>query len=128
MACATSLQILVDLTPASSPWNQQALPDLVRGLVEERREERSGIGPMTKNSVVQQALLKPEFAHLYPGVASNEWQPAGLMLEQVNATFRRRTASPKARAALDTAHFMFRGTQSESAKHVAHELRNMGKR
>jgi hypothetical protein len=100
-----SLQIVVDLTPASSPWNQQPLPDLVRGIVEERREERPGIGPMTKNSAIQQALLKPEFAHLYPGVASNEWQPAGLMLEQVNATFRRRTASPKARAALDTAHF-----------------------
>ena len=83
---------------------------------------------MTENSVIQQALLKPEFAHLYPGVASNEWQPAGLMLEQVNATFRRRTAPPKARAALDTAHFVFRGTRSESAKHVAHELRIMGKR
>ncbi len=83
---------------------------------------------MTENSAIQQALLKPEFAHLYPGVASNEWQPAGLLLEQVNATYRRRTAPPKVRAALDTAHFIFRATRSESAKHVAHELRIGGKR
>lgn len=81
---------------------------------------------MTENSVVQQALLKPEFAQLYPGVASNEWQPAELMLEQVNATFQRRSAAPpSARDALDPAHFAFRGTRSESAKHVAHELRIM---
>ena len=81
---------------------------------------------MTENSVVQQALLKPEFAHLYPGVASNEWQPAELMLEQVNATFQRRSAAPPSvRDTLDPAHFAFRGTRSESAKHVAHELRIM---
>ncbi len=84
---------------------------------------------MTENSVIQQALLKPDFAHLYPGVASNEWQPAGLMLEQVNATFQRRFAAlPRSRGALDPAHFAFRGTRSESAKHVAHELRIMGRK
>ena len=84
---------------------------------------------MTENSVIQQALLKPEFAHLYPGVASNEWQPAGLMLEQVNATFQRRPAAPpRTWDALDPAHFAFRGTRSESAKHVAHELRILGRK
>ena len=84
---------------------------------------------MIENSVIQQALLRPEFAHLYPGVASNEWQPAGLMLEQVSATFQRRSAAPRRiREALNPAHFAFRGTRSESAKHVAHELRIMGRK
>jgi len=23
---------------------------------------------------IRQALLRPEFAHLYPGIAANEWQ------------------------------------------------------
>ena len=31
---------------------------------------------MGENSVVRQALLKSEFASLYPGIVSNEWQPA----------------------------------------------------
>lgn len=84
---------------------------------------------MTENSVIQQALLKPEFAHLYPGVASNEWRPAGLMLEQVNAILQRRTAARRrTRDALDPVHFAFRGTPSESAKHVAHELRILGRK
>lgn len=84
---------------------------------------------MTENSVIQQALLKPEFAHLYPGVASNEWRPAGLMLEQVNAIFQRGTAArPGTRDALDPEHFAFRGTRSESAKHLAHELRIRGRK
>ncbi|HEY9507038.1 MAG TPA: hypothetical protein VIQ27_13775 [Gemmatimonadales bacterium] len=84
---------------------------------------------MTGNSVIQQALLKPEFAHLYPGVLSNEWQPAELMLEQVNATFQRRSrALPRTRDALDPAHFALRGTRSESAKRVAHELRIGGRK
>ena len=84
---------------------------------------------MTENSVIHQALLKPEFAHLYPGVASTEWQPAGLMLEQVNATFQRRTAAPpRTRDALNPVHFAFRGTRSEGAKHVAYELRIMGRK
>ena len=83
---------------------------------------------MTENSVIHQALLKSEFAHLYPGVASNEWQPAGLMLEQVRATFQRRTAAPpRIRAALNPVHFVFRGTRSEGAKHLAYELRIMGR-
>jgi hypothetical protein len=51
------------------------------------------------------------------------------MLEQVNATFQRRpAASPRTRDALDPAHFAFRGTRSESAKHVAHELRILGRK
>ena len=84
---------------------------------------------MSKNYVIQQALLKPEFAHLYPGVASNEWQPAGVMLGQINATLQRRTPAQRGfQGALDPEHFALRGTLSAGAKQMARELRTMGKK
>ncbi len=79
---------------------------------------------MGENSVVRQALLKPSFAHLYPNILPNEWQPASVLLAQVNAMTRRRGAEPPgAQHALDPAHFAFRGTSSAGANQVAREHR-----
>jgi hypothetical protein len=82
---------------------------------------------MSDNSAVRQALLKPTFKHLYPGVVPNEWQPASVMLEQINATARRRGAQSRSGAveALDPEHFAFRGTSSAGANQLARELRVM---
>ena len=79
---------------------------------------------MGENSVVRQALLKPSFAHLYPNIVPNEWQPASVLLAQVNTIARHRAAArPGAQDALDPAHFEFRGTSSAGANQVARELR-----
>ena len=84
---------------------------------------------MSEKSGVRQALLKSQFAHLYPGVMSNVWQPAVTMLDQVNATPQHRTsASPKTQDALDPEHFALRGTPSAGAKQMARELRSIGKK
>lgn len=84
---------------------------------------------MGANFVVRQALLKPEFAHLYPGVPSNEWQSVGAMLEQVKLTLQRRIPAPaKAKDALHPTHFDFRGTASDGAKEVSRELRSSGRK
>ena len=63
---------------------------------------------------VRQALLKSGFAHLYPGIAPGEWQPAAVMVDQVLAL---RPGTPPARAGnrdrvLDGRHFEFRGRLS----------------
>jgi hypothetical protein len=50
---------------------------------------------MSEKSGVRQALLKSQFAHLYPGVVSNEWQAAGAMLDQVNAIPQHRTSTSR---------------------------------
>jgi hypothetical protein len=76
---------------------------------------------MGENSTVRQALLKLAFKHLYPGIVPNEWQPAGVLLAQVNASTRRRGAT--AQDALDPSHFAFRDTASAGANLVARELR-----
>lgn len=81
---------------------------------------------MRENSVVHQALLRPPFAHLYPGVVPNEWQPAGVIQEQVNAIVQRHTSAP-ANPQLDPVHFAFRGTPTAAAKQVGRELRRMGR-
>jgi hypothetical protein len=85
---------------------------------------------MSEKSGVRQALLKSQFAHLYPGVVSNVWQPAIAMLDQVNAAPQRRTSatSPKTQDALDPEHFALRGTPSAGAKQMARELRSIGKK
>ena len=81
---------------------------------------------MGENSVVRQALLKSEFAHLYPGIVSNEWQPARMLLAQVTSIGRRRRgALREPEDTLDPVHFAFRETSSAGAKHVARELRSM---
>jgi hypothetical protein len=81
---------------------------------------------MGEKSVIRQALLKSEFAYLYPGIVSNEWQPATMLIAQVALiTRRRRGAPPEPEDALDPAHFALRETASAGAKHVARELRSM---
>jgi hypothetical protein len=83
---------------------------------------------MGEKSVVRQALLKSEFAYLYPGIVSNEWQPATMLLAQVASIGRRRRGPPREpEDTLDPAHFAFRETASAGAKHLARELRSMGR-
>jgi len=66
---------------------------------------------------IRQALLRPAFAYLYPGIAANEWQPAAAMMDQVLAL--RRGALGQASGirdrALDGTHFEFRGVASSGA-------------
>jgi hypothetical protein len=84
---------------------------------------------MGEKSGVRQALLLSQFAHLYPGIVSNVWQPAVAMLDQVNGTLRGRTSErPEFQHALDPEHFALRGTPSDGAKQVARELRSIGKK
>jgi hypothetical protein len=85
---------------------------------------------ISENAIVQQALLKPEFAHLYRGLVPNEWQPANLIVEQVQALSRRGLAPLRLgeRNALDTTHFALRGTISAGAGELARELRFVSKR
>jgi hypothetical protein len=66
---------------------------------------------------VRQALLKSAFAHLYPGIAPGEWQPASVMVNQVLAV---RTGPASTRVGgrdrvLDGRHFEFRGRLSAGA-------------
>lgn len=71
-------------------------------------------------SDVRQALLKPEFAHLYPGIPANEWQPAAVMTDLVMALQPRGAAKTVDRdRLLDGPHFEFRGVPSAAA----HEAR-----
>ena len=66
---------------------------------------------------IRQALLRPAFAALYPGIPANEWQPAAVMMDQVLA-IRPRTlgqASATRNRALDEAHFEFRGVASSGS-------------
>jgi hypothetical protein len=79
---------------------------------------------MSDNTAVRQALLKPAFKHLYPGIVPNEWLPANVLLVEVNAISRHRGAGrPVTRHALDPKHFAFRGTPSAGASEVAREQR-----
>lgn len=84
---------------------------------------------MREKSGVRQALLLSQFAHLYPGIASNVWQPAVAMLDQVNGTLKRHTSErPGFQNALDPEHFAQRGTPSDGAKRIARELKSMGRK
>ena len=78
---------------------------------------------MTRGEV-RQALLKPAFARLYPGVPANEWYPVATMLELVRTSKRHLDESlPPAETALDPAHFAFRGTASQGSRDAAREGR-----
>ena len=83
--------------------------------------EPEGINSMSDNTAVRQALLKPAFKHLYPGIVPNEWLPASALLAEVNTISRRRSTASQ--DALNPAHFAFRGTSSAGANQVARELR-----
>jgi hypothetical protein len=83
---------------------------------------------MGEKSGVCQALLKSEFAYLYPGIVSNEWQPATMLLAQVASIGRgQRGRALEPEATLDPEHFALRETSSAGAKQLARELRSMGK-
>jgi hypothetical protein len=66
---------------------------------------------------VRQALLKSAFGHLYPGIPPGEWQPAGVMADQVRALhpdlWRGSPQGPD--RVLDERHFEFRGRLSAGA-------------
>jgi hypothetical protein len=64
---------------------------------------------MTRPKIAQ-ALLRPDFAPLYPGIPPNEWRPAAVMTDQVLALrLRRKRRVPLTRDhVLDVAHFEFR--------------------
>jgi hypothetical protein len=65
---------------------------------------------------VRQALLKSGFAHLYPGIAPGEWQPAAVMVDQVLALKSSSSVRDGDRnRALDGRHFEFRGRLSAGA-------------
>jgi hypothetical protein len=75
---------------------------------------------------IRQALLKPAFAHLYPGIAANEWLPAAVMMDQVLALrLRAHTRVPLTRdRALSDEHFEFRGVTSSGTNDAAREARH----
>ena len=83
------------------------------------QESRAGVQRGRRvRADVRQALLKSGFAHLYPGIAPGEWQPAAVMVDLVQAA--RPGAVSAARAGnrdrvLDGRHFEFRGRLSAGA-------------
>ncbi len=66
---------------------------------------------------IPQALLRPAFAPLYPGIPPNEWRPAAVMTDYVLAIrLRAKHRIPITRdRVLDEAHFEFRGVSSTGA-------------
>ncbi len=74
---------------------------------------------------IRQAMLKPAFAHLYPGIPANEWQPAAVMMDQVLALrLRKLDRVPLTRErALDDRHFEFRGVVSSGSNDAARGAR-----
>jgi hypothetical protein len=56
----------------------------------------------------RQARLKPQHAHLYPGIAPNEWLPAWAMAETLLAQAEAR-GCPFQQRLFDPRHFKFRG-------------------
>ena len=68
---------------------------------------------------VRQAMLKPAFAHLYPGIPANEWQPAAVMIDLVVGLKSSGARSVTRDRVLDCPHFEFRGVPSAAA----HEAR-----
>jgi hypothetical protein len=74
---------------------------------------------------IRQALLKPAFSHLYPGIAANEWLPAGVMMDLVLALrLRAHSKVPLTRdRALNDEHFEFRGVTSSGTTDAAREAR-----
>lgn len=79
---------------------------------------------------VRQALLKSSSAHLYPGIPSGEWQPAGVMVDLVLALKPGgRHPSPEARnRVLDERHFEFRGRLSAGAQDDQRRFRQEDRR
>jgi hypothetical protein len=67
---------------------------------------------------VPQALLRPGFGHLYPGIPVGEWHPASVM---VNLVLSNRPGAPLVSGTdrdrvLDEKHFQFRGLPSAGSQ------------
>jgi hypothetical protein len=56
----------------------------------------------------RQMRLKPQHAHLYQGIAPNEWLPAWAMAERLLALAEAR-GGPSQQRVFDPHHFQFRG-------------------
>jgi hypothetical protein len=56
----------------------------------------------------RQVRLRPQFAHLYRGITSNEWWPAWAMAERLLALAEAQGVPPQQRVC-DPSHFQFRG-------------------
>ena len=80
---------------------------------------------MSARPGIRQAMLKPAFAHLYPGIPANEWQPAAVMMDQVlSLRLRGQGRAPVTRErALNETHFEFRGVASSGMSDAAREAR-----
>ncbi|HUR93249.1 MAG TPA: hypothetical protein VMY76_01610 [Gemmatimonadales bacterium] len=60
---------------------------------------------------MREARLRPEFAHLYPGLTPERWEPASRIAEAVlaNVLLHKMGEAPFPDRLLDEAHFEFRG-------------------
>jgi len=60
---------------------------------------------------MREARLRPEFAHLYPGLTPGRWEPAARIAEAVlaNVMLLQMGDAPMPDRLLDEAHFEFRG-------------------
>jgi hypothetical protein len=83
-----------------------------------------------KRPQIAQALLRPAFAPLYPGIPPNEWRPAAVMTDQVLAIrINTKHQVPVTRdRALDTAHFEFRTVASAGSTTAQRESRSEERR
>jgi hypothetical protein len=89
-----------------------------------KNESGTGTQRRQTRADVRQALLRSSFAHLYPGIAPGEWQPAALMVEQVLALHPRASTTREERnRVLDGRHFEFRGRLSAGALDDQRRLR-----
>jgi len=59
---------------------------------------------------MREARLRPEFAHLYPGLSPGRWEPASRIAEAVLANMLlHQMGDAPLQPRLDEAHFEFRG-------------------
>jgi hypothetical protein len=60
---------------------------------------------------MREARLRPEFAHLYPGLTPGQWESAGRIAEAVlaNMMLQEMTEAPASERVLPEEHFEFRG-------------------
>jgi hypothetical protein len=60
---------------------------------------------------MREARLRPEFAHLYPGLTPGRWEPAARIAEALlaNVLLQQMGEGPLPDRPLDEAHFEFRG-------------------
>lgn len=69
------------------------------------------------SSVVREARLRPEAAHLYPGVPAGVWLPASEIGAKLLMNHLRATHAPRlGNRLLDDRHFEFRGGASRGTE------------